>query len=438
ERKLWVLVTDEDGSVHYVWHERAGQFNPYWDPAGFVFEGVEDNKLEGVTAAVYYKNAQGHELLWNAETADQLNPIKTLSDGAFAWVVPEGKWQVRLTKDGYRQAVSEWMDVPPEYTNVYIPMVSTVVPEVAYCNVYADRAEITFSQYMEIESVNMNSVKFNGYTGTIAPIDKTETASGSGVFYAKAFTFTPEKAFSGEVAVTVANAKNYADNEMASPYTATFTVAAEPKNLTATQDVSVVYGKTAEVTVAAENAAGKTVSVSCDSANVTLSDKTLTLDETGKATLSVTGEMPGIANLAFTLDGTMLKAAAKVSVTVPDVPAEPEQPTDPGNPATPTDPENPATPTDPENPATPTDPENPATPTDPEGPDKPAYTLGDVDGDGEVSSGDARLALRASVQLEKYEPGTAAFLAADADKNGEIESSDARTILRVSVKLETF
>ena len=153
---------------------------------------------------------------------------------------------------------------------------------------------------------------------------------------------------------------------------------------------------------------------------MTLSDKTLTLDETGKATLSVTGEMPGVANLTFALDGTTLKAAAKVSVTVPEVPAEPEQPTDP------------------ENPATPTDPENPATPTDPEGPDQPTYALGDVDGDGEVTSGDARLALRASVQLEKYEPGSAAFLAADADKNGEIESSDARTILRVSVKLETF
>ncbi|MBQ6118334.1 MAG: Ig-like domain-containing protein [Clostridia bacterium] len=66
------------------------------------------------------------------------------------------------------------------------------------------------------------------------------------------------------------------------------------------------------------------------------------------------------------------------------------------------------------------------------------FLPGDVDGNGEVTPGDARLALRASVQLEKYEPGSAAFLAADADGNGEIESSDARTILRVSVKLESF
>lgn len=61
---------------------------------------------------------------------------------------------------------------------------------------------------------------------------------------------------------------------------------------------------------------------------------------------------------------------------------------------------------------------------------------GDVDGDGELTSGDARLALRASVQLEKYEKGSAQFLAADVDGSGVIESSDARLILRASVKLE--
>ena len=71
-------------------------------------------------------------------------------------------------------------------------------------------------------------------------------------------------------------------------------------------------------------------------------------------------------------------------------------------------------------------------------PEQSEYRPGDVDNDGEVSSGDARLALRASVQLEHYEPGSASFLAADVDKNGEIEASDARTILRVSVQLETF
>ena len=66
----------------------------------------------------------------------------------------------------------------------------------------------------------------------------------------------------------------------------------------------------------------------------------------------------------------------------------------------------------------------------------PKTLPGDVDGDGVLSSADARLALRASVKLENIKKGTAAFTAADADKNGKIESADARLILRASVKLE--
>lgn len=65
-----------------------------------------------------------------------------------------------------------------------------------------------------------------------------------------------------------------------------------------------------------------------------------------------------------------------------------------------------------------------------------AIVLGDVDGDGKRESGDARLALRASVSLEHYEPGSPEFAAADADGNGVIEAADARTILRASVRLE--
>ena len=68
--------------------------------------------------------------------------------------------------------------------------------------------------------------------------------------------------------------------------------------------------------------------------------------------------------------------------------------------------------------------------------EEPEQPSGDVDGDGEVTSGDARFSLRASVGLEILLPGTPAFLAADADHNGVIESADARLILRASVGLE--
>ena len=64
------------------------------------------------------------------------------------------------------------------------------------------------------------------------------------------------------------------------------------------------------------------------------------------------------------------------------------------------------------------------------------FALGDVDGNGKVQSADARLALRASVGLEKYKKGSKAFTAADVDRNDRIGSDDARIILRASVGLE--
>lgn len=59
---------------------------------------------------------------------------------------------------------------------------------------------------------------------------------------------------------------------------------------------------------------------------------------------------------------------------------------------------------------------------------------GDVDGDGAISVSDARLALRAAVQLDK--PAGAYFTAANVDFADKVSVSDARLILRAAVKLD--
>ena len=62
--------------------------------------------------------------------------------------------------------------------------------------------------------------------------------------------------------------------------------------------------------------------------------------------------------------------------------------------------------------------------------------LGDIDGDGKITASDARLALRRSVDLEKYAKGSREFLACDVDQNGTVTAADARAILRAAVGLE--
>ena len=60
---------------------------------------------------------------------------------------------------------------------------------------------------------------------------------------------------------------------------------------------------------------------------------------------------------------------------------------------------------------------------------------GDVDQNGEVETTDARLALRQSINLEHFEPGSPAFVAGDVNKDGNVGTDDARFILRHAIGL---
>ncbi len=65
-----------------------------------------------------------------------------------------------------------------------------------------------------------------------------------------------------------------------------------------------------------------------------------------------------------------------------------------------------------------------------------ASVPGDVNANGKLSSEDARIVLRASVELETLTEEQTKE--ADAFKDGKINAKDARTLLRVSVELETL
>ena len=65
--------------------------------------------------------------------------------------------------------------------------------------------------------------------------------------------------------------------------------------------------------------------------------------------------------------------------------------------------------------------------------DEKFYMLGDVNFDGKITAADARLALRASAQLETLT--SEQLIVADVDGSGKITASDARDILRYSALL---
>ena len=62
----------------------------------------------------------------------------------------------------------------------------------------------------------------------------------------------------------------------------------------------------------------------------------------------------------------------------------------------------------------------------------------DVNRDGSVTTADARLALRAAIGLEGYEPASINHLQADVNRDGDVTTADARSILRIAIGLDSL
>ena len=89
------------------------------DPSGIVINNVSKNPVTGATINLYYKGENGEEVLWDAGEYSQFNPLVTTVNGEYAWDVPEGFWKVKVSKEGYESAESDWLPVPPPQTEVH-------------------------------------------------------------------------------------------------------------------------------------------------------------------------------------------------------------------------------------------------------------------------------------------------------------------------------
>jgi len=210
--------------------------NPLIDPAGYVYEAVASNRIEGAVVTCYYKGAGGELLLWNASEAEQENPLFTDEYGEYQWFVPIGDWKIVAEKDGYITAdsgndpasVDGWLPVPPPQMEVYIPMISTALPAVESVQAGADLIRIEFSQYMDIDQLTSGSglvtVTDNGvpveldYTFTDREVSPTDSLK----YYGRVLTVSRHdgKKFSGDkLKVFVSkDFSNYAGNKMAESF----------------------------------------------------------------------------------------------------------------------------------------------------------------------------------------------------------------------------
>lgn len=300
------------------------------DPSGYVYEAVPSNRLQGVTATIYYKETvedmwgqpSEQEVMWDAEEYAQRNPLFTDENGMYQWDVPQGLWQVRFAKQGYEPARSEWLPVPPPQLDVNIGMTQLRQPEVAMVHAYSDGVELSFDKYMRPSTLTNENIRLT-YKGKAveSDIELLDAEQGDSETYARKVRLIPATEFAdGEVALTVLPAvESYAGVTMNSTFEQSFGIEPRIRVIAVDSVLNVGYGESREVKVRVlplDIAAGKTLLVNSNQPMIASIEDgaAVTLDDHGMATLTVAGNLPGATTMTLNVDGFDLLQQARINV----------------------------------------------------------------------------------------------------------------------------
>lgn len=292
------------------------------DPSGYVYEGVSTNRIEGATATIYYKEevedmyGDLHENIvkWDAEEYAQENPLFTDENGMYRWDVPQGLWQVKFEKEGYETTYSEWLPVPPPQLDVNIAMKQNRQPEVKAAHAYEDAVEVEFDKYMMPELLTAENIMVmqNGTAveGTVELQNEEVSYEGEAETFASKIRFNAAQPFTEqEITLMVNNrVKSYAGIRMQDNYQQTFTIEQEIKQIVSDSVVTVGYGNSTTLVVSVLPASAskeKKLTVKTSSPIILgVETEQVTIDNDGKAEITVSGELPGTAALTFAVEGT--------------------------------------------------------------------------------------------------------------------------------------
>jgi hypothetical protein len=183
------------------------------DPSGIAYEWLPSNPVEGATAEIYYQDSSGKAVKWNAEDYDQVNPQITDSAGWFAWDVPEGMWQVRVSGEGYEDAESEWLPVLPVQTDVNIKLTSKLPAEISDAGYGDGKAVVKFSKHMLDSTVTAKSLVITDKNGKTIDCDITpvkEEGNDTEASMTFILTHKAETALAGAKVGVKTGAKSYA------------------------------------------------------------------------------------------------------------------------------------------------------------------------------------------------------------------------------------
>ena len=291
------------------------------DPAGYVYEAVNSNRVEGVRTTCYYKETKedmygdlhDEAVIWDAEAYAQENPLFTDADGRYQWDVPTGLWQVKYEKQGYETTYSDWLPVPPPQLEVNVGITQLRQPNVQKVKAYTDGIDITFDKYMRPHTLTAASIFLTSggqqVPGTIELLNAESGYQTPDSVYASKVRFIPSNATlnaNDKVMLTVRRTvESYAGVPMEQDFTQQFTVAQRIEALVADSALNLQEGKQATIVIQAVPAAaakGKKVVVSSSDAEaVAVAQQETTLDSNGAATVALSAEAQGTSIVRFTL-----------------------------------------------------------------------------------------------------------------------------------------
>ena len=290
------------------------------DPSGFVYEATPFNRLEGVKCTIYYKETEDSTpVLWDASEYEQENPLYTNSEGKYAWNVPEGLWQVKYEKEGYKTIYSDWLPVPPPQTEVNIGMVSTESPNVEYVNFYNDYVEIYFDQYMDIntltsETISLTNINDENIPFTIEYTNEVPSALDSDVMLCRRILINPVADLNINDSYTLvisSSVRNYAGLEL-SDFTQQDIVTNIPEITLSDNDLFSSAGDSETITITVSNIYDGIIECSSSNPFVASIDNEIQLVD-GKATITVKSLEQGYAIVDFKLKNTNISTKLYVS-----------------------------------------------------------------------------------------------------------------------------
>ena len=285
---------------------------PNNDPSGYVYEAVPTNRIEGVKATVFFDEDENVPAQWNAEEFGQINPQITEEDGLYAWDVPQGLWKVVFEKASYETTQTDWLPVPPPQLEVNIPMSQAVAPFVEEAIGAESGITLTFSKYMKPNTLTKSSrvsVTRNGKSvGGDVELLNLEKNPFNHEEYASKVKFVPNTAFttSDEVIITVKKeVESYANKQMETDFVQCVKIESEITEIACDSMIAVDYQGTGVLefsVLPAAAAKGRTVQVASSSSMIAATDaQCVTLNDEGKARISVSGELPGNASLHLSM-----------------------------------------------------------------------------------------------------------------------------------------